>query len=87
MYFYLGGGTVTEKKNVIGVFDIENATLSKHTKSFLFEEEKNGRIINVSLEMPKSFVVCADENMEKVFISHVSTGVLRERYNEKERMG
>jgi hypothetical protein len=87
MYLYLGGETVTEKRNVIGVFDIENATLSKHTKAFLFEEEKNGRIVNVSLDFPKSFVVCACENKETVFITHVSPGVLRERYNEKERMG
>ncbi|MDF2568338.1 MAG: hypothetical protein K0R90_1794, partial [Oscillospiraceae bacterium] len=62
MYLHLGQDTVVLLKEVVGIFDIENASISKYTKHFLKTAEKQGQIFNVSYEMPKSFIVgCKDK--------------------------
>ena len=41
--------------------------------------EKAGRVINVSMELPKSFVVCSSEGKIKVYISQISSSTLLKR--------
>ena len=79
MYLHLGEETVVRMKDIIGIFDIENTSISKHTKDFLARSEKGGRAVTVSYEMPKSFVVCESDGEEKVYISQISTATLRKR--------
>lgn len=81
MYLHLGEETVVKGKNIIGIFDIENTSISKHTRDFLARSEKNGRIINVSYEMPKSFIVCREngEISDTVYISQISASTLKKR--------
>ncbi len=80
MYLHLGQDTVVRLDEVVGIFDMENATISKHTRQFLSDAQKNGRIFNVSMEMPKSFVVCMDDtHTETVYISQISSATLRKR--------
>ena len=78
MYLHLGEETVVRMKDVIGIFDIENTSVSKHTKDFLARSEKGGRVVTVSYEMPKSFVVTED-GKEKVYISQISAATLKKR--------
>ena len=68
MYLHLGQDTVVRLDEIVGIFDMENATISKHTRRFLSDAQKGGRIFNVSMELPKSFVVCMDKNTAKLFI-------------------
>ncbi|MCL2054678.1 MAG: DUF370 domain-containing protein [Oscillospiraceae bacterium] len=82
MYLYLGEDSVAVEKDIIGIFDIENTSISKHTKDFLSESEKKKQVLNVSYDMPKSFIVCTDSDKHNaVFISHISTAVLKKRVN------
>ena len=61
MYLHLGQGVVVPEASVIGIFDLDNTTGSKITRKFLENAEKNGRIISVSDELPKSFVICCED--------------------------
>lgn len=80
MYIHLGQGTVVKEEEIIGIFDLDTSTVSKHTRKFLSLSEKNKEVINVSFELPKSFVVCANkENKNKVFISQLSSTTLNKR--------
>ncbi len=79
MYLHLGEETVVITSSIIGVFDIENTSVSKHTKEFLASSEKNGNVVNVSYDMPKSFTVCSDRYGEKVYISPISAATLKKR--------
>lgn len=40
MYLHLGEETVVRGRDIIGIFDIENTSVSKHTKDFLAVSEK-----------------------------------------------
>ncbi len=85
MFLHLGNDVLINTKNLIGIFDIEKSSISKHTKEFLSNSEKMGRIVNVSFELPKSFIVCLDEDFnETVYISQISTATLKKRFINKE---
>ena len=80
MYLHLGQDTVVRQDEIIGIFDMDTATISKHSRQFLADAEKGGRVFNVSLELPKAFVVCMDEEgTETVYISQISSATLLKR--------
>ena len=80
MYLHLGQETVVRLREVVGIFDMENATISKYTRQLLADAEKGGRVCNVTMELPKSFVVCVDrDGTETVYISQISSATLLKR--------
>ena len=62
MYLHLGHKTVINSNEIIGIFDLDTATVSKRTRDFLNKNEKQNNIINVSYEIPLSFIVCQDKD-------------------------
>ncbi len=79
MYLHLGGDTVVQQNDIIGIFDLEKSTISSKTRAFLTEAEKSGKIINVSAELPKSFVVSQNSTAETVYICQLLPGTLMKR--------
>ncbi len=80
MYIHLGQDTVIKTSDIIGIFDLDNTTVSKNTRTFLSKAEKSGEVVNVSFELPKSFIVCANKkNNRKVYISQISSNTLLKR--------
>lgn len=80
MYLYLGQDTVVPMREVVGIFDMDNTTIAKSTRDFLSDAEKRGQVITVSMELPKSFVVCNSKtNGMTVYISQISCATLLKR--------
>lgn len=79
MYLHLGQDTVVTTDKIIGIFDIDRCTISKKTRDYLTAAEKEKRVINVSYELPKSFVVCENEGGVLVYISQISSKTLYSR--------
>jgi hypothetical protein len=76
MYLHLGNNYVIPEKEIIGIFDLDNTTISKHTRRLLSLAEQEGRVITVSTDLPKSFVVCADQT---VYVCQISPSALAGR--------
>jgi len=87
MYLHLGQEVVVRKKDIVGIFDLDNTTVSPQTKGFLNDAEKAGRVAYVSYELPKSFVVCAEQKKvtrprrEQVYIAQMAPATLKKRNN------
>ncbi|MDD6021605.1 MAG: extracellular matrix regulator RemB [Acutalibacteraceae bacterium] len=80
MFLHLGNATVVHQDDIIGIFDLDNTTVSKATRDYLAKAEKAGRVVNVSAELPKSFIVCENEKKEiTVYICQLSTATLLKR--------
>ncbi len=79
MYLHLGQNTVVRTASVVGIFDIENTSTSRLTRSYLSQAEKAGQVVNVSTELPKSFVVCREGKRTVVYISQISPATLKKR--------
>ncbi len=82
MYLHLGQSTVITHDEIIGIFDLDNTTVSKKTRDYLSKAEKEGRVNVVSYELPKSFIVCGDKGNQKVYLSQISTTTLLKRTEE-----
>ena len=79
MYLHLGENTVVRTDNILGIFDMDTVTLSKHTRAFLSALEKNGRLIPLFDDLPKSCVHCVEKGESVVYISQLSTATLLRR--------
>ena len=79
MYLHLGQNTVITTESIVAMFDIDACTVSKKTRDFLAMAEKNKQVVNVSYELPKSFVVCQKNNETIVYITQLSTKTLSMR--------
>ena len=87
MYLHLGNETVIKTDDIIGIFDLDTSTVSKHTRDYLSLCEKNKEAVTVSYELPKSFILCSKGKKDKrIYISQISSGTLksRSRIGEKE---
>ena len=81
MFLHLGENTVITVDSIIGIFDLDNTTVSKITRDYLNIMQKNKKIIDVSYDLPKSFVLCKDKekNENIIYISPISTQTLLKR--------
>ena len=75
MYLHLGSDVSVHVSDIVGIFDIEKVTVQKYMNDYLSQCQKQGKIYYVSLDMPKSIIVCKDI----VYISNVSCLTLRKR--------
>lgn len=83
MYLHLGSDTVVKTKNIIGIFDMDTSTVGKATRTFLTRCEKEKKVVNVTYELPKSFVLC-DEDKEKVYITQIASSTILKRSKKRE---
>ncbi len=79
MFLHLGNGISVRKKYIFGIFDMDNATVSSVTRKYLGGAGKEGRIISVSSDLPKSFVVYKKDGKCDVYLSPLSTAALMGR--------
>ena len=86
MYLHLGQSTVITTNDLIGIFDMDNTTVMKSTRDYLTKAEKKGEVVNVSYELPKSFIVCTDKKSKskKVYITQISPSTLLKRAKSKQ---
>ncbi len=82
MYLHLGNDTIIRTDDLIGIFDLESSTLSHRTREYLSKAEKSGRVINVSAELPKSFVLCRENDEERIYICQLSPVTLIKRASQ-----
>ena len=79
MYIHIGGTTVLRTENIIGIFDLDNTTVSARTRNYLNRAEKQGSVIIVAEDLPKSFIVTEEEGEQKIYLSQLSTQTLLKR--------
>lgn len=81
MFLHVGNNKNILIERVVGIFDMDNATLSAVTRKFLSSNERAGLASNASLdELPKSFVLYLDnDNNYKICFSQLSSAALKGR--------
>lgn len=79
MYLYLGQDTVINTGEIVGIFDLENTTMSRLTRAYLASAQENGQVVEVSAELPKSFVACECNGRRTVYLCQISPATLKKR--------
>ena len=78
MYLSIGNDMSVRESSIIGIFDMDNTTTSKRTRSFLEKAQKNGEIVPCD-DLPKSFVLTIQYGMTRVYESTLSSYTLEKR--------
>ena len=79
MYLHIGNGESIKKEDIIGIFDLDTATVSGITKRYINEKEKEKKVEYTDSDLPRSFIIIKDCNGEKVKLSRISSSGLRQR--------
>lgn len=87
MYLHIGNGMVVNDRDIVGIFDIDYCSVDRRTRNFLSRAQREGRIVDVSQEIPKSFIVVKDSEGEKVYITNISPATLTRRSEDRDPYG
>ena len=79
MYLHLGRDVSVRTTDILGIFDLDTSSYAKRTKDFLTRMEKAGRAVNISEDLPKSFVLCEKDGTTTLYISQISSATLLKR--------
>lgn len=82
MFLHIGNGKSVKKKDIIGIFDLDTATVSKVGKSFINRMEREGRVEYDDFDLPRSFVLADSPSGERIYLSRISTQGLKLRFKE-----
>ena len=83
MYIQIGGDMAVRDQTVIGIFDLDNSSYSRHTRKFLEKAEKNGEVISVSDELPKAFVLTQEFGMDRIYLTQFGSATLEKRFDSE----
>ena len=84
MYLHLGQSVVVRAEDILGVFDLDNASWSHRTRAFLEKAEREGRVVLATEDLPRSFVLCqrwGDQPM--IYLCQPSSATLKSRMEGK----
>ena len=78
MYLNIGNDMAVRTSSVIGIFDLDNTTVSKRGREFLSAAEKEGLVVPCD-DLPKSYILTAEYGLSKVYLTSLSSGTLEKR--------
>ena len=82
MYLHIGNGVSIKDDDIIGIFDLDSATVSKVTKRFINKKQKDGSVEYTDFDLPRSFIVIGDRDDTKIKLSRISPQGLNARLTE-----
>ena len=82
MYLNVGSEELL-KKRIVGIFDLDTATVSKKTRDTLSLLEKTDRMVTLTTDLPRSFIVAVGpDGTQTVYLSQYSAGTLMGRMKD-----
>ena len=79
MFLHVGNNKNIRTRDVIGIFDMDNTTVSAVTRKFLNGKQKAHLVEAVSFDIPKSFILYSEKGEFKICFSPLSPSALRGR--------
>ena len=75
MILHIGNGKTVRKKDIIGIFDFDNVTVTAAGRAYLNGAGKRGEIEVAEADIPRSFLLLDGEKEKKsrVILSHISS--------------
>lgn len=80
MYLHLGQSFIVPDREILGIFDLDNASWAYKTREFLERAEQESRAIWLTDDLPRSFILVDSRWGEPVvYFSPLSSAVLASR--------
>ena len=85
MFLHHGQNEIVPSRRVIGIFDLDKCSYSKRTREYLSAADKEGVVLDISGDIPKSFVVCDHPyHPQIVYLSQLNSTTLQKRVESSE---
>ena len=78
MYLNIGGDMAVRDTAIIGIFDLDNTSISTKTREYLGNAEREGQVVPCD-DLPKSFVLTTEYGFSRVHLTALSTQTLEKR--------
>ncbi len=75
IYLHIGNGYSVDVREIIGIFDMDNTTVTGTTKKLLDKAQKEKRLFLATYELPKTFII----TKKRVYISQLAASTLKKR--------
>ena len=75
MYLNIGGDMAVRDTTIIGIFDLDNTSVSPRTREFLGRAEKEGQVVPCD-DRTKAFVLTAEYGMHRLYLTSLNTATL-----------
>ena len=77
MYLHISNNISVSTEDIIGIFDLDNASTAKATREYLRAAEEEGMVVSVGSDLPKSLVVCCPRgSWQRVYITPLAPATL-----------
>ena len=84
MYVHLGQSAVLPHREILGIFDLDNASWAYKTREFLERAEREGRTIWLTEDLPRSFILAGGkESLPKVYMSPLTAATILGRMRQQ----
>ena len=78
-FLHLEGGETLVAEDVVGIFDMDAATMEEGTRICLSENQKRMQVVSLASDLPKSIVLVREAYGDRVYISGLSTETIAKR--------
>ena len=79
LYVHIDNDYVLNEQDIIGVVDFDHSSESPATMEYLKNLEQDNRLIAVSEELPKAFVLAVTDGMEIGYLSPLAARTIQNR--------
>lgn len=89
MILHIGNGKTVGQRDIIGIFDMDNTTVTAAGREYLSRAQREGRVSYADHDIPRSFILCVEDGSkhtpprkrrklgknqaDKVILSHISS--------------
>ncbi len=81
---HLGNSETVRDRDIIGIFDIEAATLAKSSRDFIRKMQNEMKTVSIAKDLPSAFVLTEEEFTDRIYITSLSAKVLSARTDIRE---
>ncbi len=78
MYLSIGNDMSVRDRSVVGIFDLDNTTVTARGREFLEKAEKEGQVVPCD-DLPKSYVLTTEYGMNRIYLTAYNTSTLEKR--------
>ena len=78
MYVSIGSDFAVRSRSIIGIFDLDNTTVTPRGREFLDRAEEKGEVVPCD-DLPKSYLLTAEYGMNRLYLTSLNTATLEKR--------
>ncbi len=82
IYLHIGNNYSVDMRDVVGIFDMDNTTVTGITKKLLDRAEREKKVFYATYDLPKTYIITVRNGRERIYVSQLAASTLKKRLAE-----